>query len=64
VEKHVEHAIGSLERPMTTESLQQKFKGQALTALPEAQIDRIMAMCWDIGSSKDVRELARATVPA
>jgi 2-methylcitrate dehydratase PrpD len=64
LQKHVEHAIGSLERPMTTESLQQKFRGQAITALPDAQIERIMSMCWEIESSRNVAELARATVPA
>lgn len=59
--KHVEHAIGSLERPMTKDSLESKFKGQALTALPTDQIDRIMAMCWDIESSDNVSEIARAS---
>jgi 2-methylcitrate dehydratase PrpD len=62
--KHVEHAIGSIQRPMTTESLEKKFKGQALSALPEAQIDRIMAMCWKIESLKNVSDIARATVAA
>lgn len=59
--KHVEHAIGSFERPMTKESLENKFKGQALSALPADQIDRIMAMCWDIESSDNVSEIAGAS---
>ena len=62
--KHIEHAIGSFEEPMTTESLEKKFKGQALSALPASQIDRVMAMCWKIESLEDVSEIARASVPA
>lgn len=63
LEMHVEHAIGSLERPMTKESLEAKFSGQAASALPAEQIDRIMAMCWDIESLDDAGEIARASVP-
>ena len=61
--KHIEHAIGSLERPMTTASLQKKFSDQAAQTLPADQIDRVMAMCWDIESIEDVSALTRATVP-
>ena len=63
LDKHVEHAIGSMERPMTTEALEQKFAGQAITALPQSQIDRVMALCWDIESMTDVTQLAQATNP-
>jgi len=62
--KHVEHAIGSFERPMTTESLEKKFKDQALSPLPADQIDRVMAMCWDVESLDDITEIARASVSA
>jgi 2-methylcitrate dehydratase PrpD len=62
--KHVEHAIGSFERPMTTESLEKKLKDQALSALPADQIDRVMAMCWDVESLHDITEIARASVSA
>lgn len=61
--KHVEHAIGSLERPMTNASLESKFKDQALTALPGDQIDRVMAKCWQIESLADVNDLTRVAVP-
>ncbi len=62
--KHVEQAIGSLERPMTKDSLEAKFKGQALTALPADQVDRVMAMCWEIESLDDVGKIARAATPS
>ncbi|HJO10750.1 MAG: MmgE/PrpD family protein [Gammaproteobacteria bacterium] len=63
LDKHVEHAIGSMERPMTREALEQKFSGQAASALPVDQIERVMALCWDIESITDINELIRATVP-
>ena len=63
LDKHIEHAIGSLERPMTREALEQKFSGQAASALPQERIDRIMAMCWEIESLDDVGDIARASVP-
>jgi 2-methylcitrate dehydratase PrpD len=60
VDIHIEHAIGSLERPMTREALEQKFSGQAASALPGDQIDRVMALCWEVESLDDVGELANA----
>lgn len=63
VDKHVEHAIGSIERPMTTASLQQKFRGQASVALPAQQIEDVMALCWEIESVDSVYDLSRSTVP-
>jgi len=63
LDQHIEHAIGSLQRPMTREALEDKFSGQAISVLPRAQIDRIMAMCWEIESLGDVGDIARASVP-
>ena len=40
-----------------------KFSGQAASALPAAQIDQVMAMCWDIESLADVSDIANASVP-
>jgi 2-methylcitrate dehydratase PrpD len=64
VDIHIEHAIGSLERPMTREALEQKFSGQAASALPAKQIDRVMTLCWEIESLDDVSDIANASVPA
>lgn len=63
LDKHIEHAIGSIERPMTKEALEDKFSGQAISALPQAQIDRVMAMCWEIESLDDASDIARAAAP-
>ena len=64
LETHIEHAIGSLERPMTREALEEKFADQARTALPMAQINDVMTRCWDIQALDDVSEIAQASVPA
>jgi 2-methylcitrate dehydratase PrpD len=61
--KHVEHAIGSLERPMTREALEKKFSDQAASVLPAEQIDRLIEMCWNIESLQDVSDIANASVP-
>ncbi len=63
LDKHIEHAIGSLERPMSKEALEMKFSGQAASALAAAQIDQVMAMCWDIESLADVSDIANASIP-
>jgi 2-methylcitrate dehydratase PrpD len=63
LDKHVEHAIGSLERPMTNEALERKFSDQAATTLPAQQIPEVMALCWDIETLDDVSLIAVTAVP-
>lgn len=63
LEKHVEHAIGSMQRPLTREHLERKFTDQASAALPTGQIERVMALCWEVESLEDVGAIARATAP-
>jgi 2-methylcitrate dehydratase PrpD len=64
VDTFVEHAIGSLERPMSDADLEAKFRGLASSVLSKAQIDRLIALCWGIGEMGSAADLARATVPA
>lgn len=63
VEKFVEHAIGSIDRPMTDADLEVKFRAFAHGMLSPAETDRVIALCWDVGSLADVAQVARATVP-
>ncbi|MDH5311887.1 MAG: MmgE/PrpD family protein, partial [Gammaproteobacteria bacterium] len=58
---HIEHAIGSVQRPLTREHLEQKFADQAQTALPASQIEDVMALCWDVENLDSVGEIARAS---
>ena len=62
--KHIEHAIGSLERPMSNADLEAKFRGLADGVLSTEETERLMSLCWAIQSSSDVSEIARASVPA
>lgn len=64
LEKFVEHAIGSLDRPMSDSDLETKFHGLADGVIGRADADRLMRLCWDIGKLKDAAEVARASVPA
>ena len=63
LEKFVEHAIGSLDRPMSDADLEAKFRGLAKGILDPAQTDRLIRLCWDVGSLEDAGEIARASVP-
>jgi 2-methylcitrate dehydratase PrpD len=64
LEKFVEHAIGSLDRPMSDADLEAKFHGLADGILSRPGADRLIRLCWDIGKLKDAGEVARASVPA
>jgi 2-methylcitrate dehydratase PrpD len=59
-EKHVEHAVGSLQRPMSNADLEDKFRRLAGGVLPAAQADEVLAMCWKLESMPDMSMLAKA----
>jgi 2-methylcitrate dehydratase PrpD len=63
LEKYVEHAIGSLDRPMSDAALEAKFRAFAKGILSEARCDRLIGLCWKIGELTDAGEVARASVP-
>jgi 2-methylcitrate dehydratase PrpD len=64
LEKFVEHAIGSLDKPMSDGDLEAKFLGLVEGILSKAETDRLMHLGWNIGHLKDAAEVARASVPA
>jgi 2-methylcitrate dehydratase PrpD len=64
LEKLVEHAIGSLDRPMSDADLEAKFRGLTKGILGADETDRLIRMCWDIEKLDDAGALARATAPA
>jgi 2-methylcitrate dehydratase PrpD len=63
LEKHVEHALGSIERPMSDEDLEEKFLYLCDGVLSREQAQRALASFWSADSIKDAAELGRATVP-
>ena len=64
VETFVEHAIGSLHRPMSDADLELKFRGLAKGVLSDEECGRLMALCWKVGELDDAGAVARAAVPA
>ena len=63
IETFVEHAIGSLERPMSDADLEQKFRGLAAGVLPDRQIEQLIRLCWDLGTLDNAAHVALASVP-
>jgi 2-methylcitrate dehydratase PrpD len=63
LEKFVEHAVGSLDRPMSDADLEAKFRGLAEPVLSRAEADRLIRLCWDVAKLNDAAEVARASVP-
>lgn len=61
IEKTIDHAIGSISRPMSNENLEHKFQALAEEHLPETTIKHIMRLCWDIERLDDVAIIADAT---
>lgn len=59
----VEHAIGSLERPMTDANLEAKFRSLAEPVLGPARAGRLIEACWGAGAAPDLSALAAAGRP-
>jgi 2-methylcitrate dehydratase PrpD len=59
----VEHAIGSLERPLSDRQLEDKFHYLADPVIGKAKADALIAACWNIGGAKDVRAVVEGARP-
>jgi len=62
VEKFVEHAVGSLNHPMSDKDLEGKFAGLANGVLPADRQRKLMDLCWNIeraAAASGVAEAAR-----
>jgi 2-methylcitrate dehydratase PrpD len=62
LEKFVEHAVGSLDHPMSDQDLEAKFTGLANGVLSSDRQRRLIDLCWDIASLPDASAVARAAV--
>jgi 2-methylcitrate dehydratase PrpD len=60
LEKFVEHAVGSVEHPMSDSDLEAKFSRLADGVLPPDRIGRLIDLCWKVETLKDAAQLARA----
>jgi 2-methylcitrate dehydratase PrpD len=63
VHVRVDHAIGSLERPLSGAQLESKFNALVVSQLGEAKARDITAACWRLASLPDVRELTAMCRP-
>lgn len=59
LQKHVEHAVGSLEVPLTNDMLREKFIDQTKSILGD-RTEAASRILWDIEQVQDMRDLARS----
>jgi 2-methylcitrate dehydratase PrpD len=59
LEKHVEHAIGSMERPLSDSELDVKYRQLCKTVLPKSQLEELLSRAWNLESNPDAAELPR-----
>lgn len=59
----VEHAIGSLQRPMTDANLNAKFHALADPVLGARKVSALIDACWQLGATADVRTLTSLARP-
>jgi len=64
VEKHIERAIGSRERPLTNDQLETKFMNQAKLVIGESQSRALLDLAWTIEDLDRAAAVAEASVPA
>jgi 2-methylcitrate dehydratase PrpD len=60
LEKHVPHAIGSLERPMSDAELEAKFRHLTEGVIGKGATDELIALAWKIESLADLRPIVQA----
>jgi 2-methylcitrate dehydratase PrpD len=59
----VEQSLGNVHRPLSNAQLEEKFRDQAVLALPAPQVESLIADCWRIDSIDDAGAIARGTRP-
>ncbi|KAK3055245.1 hypothetical protein LTR09_003798 [Extremus antarcticus] len=60
LKKHIDSAVGSLDKPLTNEQLTAKFVDQATLVLGEADAKSASERAWRIAESSDVAEISKA----
>lgn len=63
VSKYVEHAIGSIHRPLSNEELDRKFLHQAALVIGEKRSRELLDMAWKLTDFRHAAEIAKASVP-
>jgi 2-methylcitrate dehydratase PrpD len=60
--KFIAHAIGSLEVPMSDKQLEAKFRDLADGILPAAQVNALLATCWNVEQLPSAAAIAQGAV--
>ena len=60
LEQFVEHAVGSVENPMTDAQLEAKFKDLVAGIIPAGRVRHLIDLCWNVGTLKDAGDIPRA----
>ena len=59
----VEQSLGNVHRPLSNAQLEDKFRNQAILAVPEQRAEQLIADCWRIAELDDAGDIARMTIP-
>ncbi|WP_315813793.1 MmgE/PrpD family protein [Bradyrhizobium sp. SZCCHNR2028] len=62
--RRIEHAVGSVEVPMTDQQLEAKFSDLADGIVPAASIRRIMDACWNVEGLSSAADIAKMSASA
>ncbi len=60
--KYIEHAVGSLDVPMSDKALEVKFTDLADGILPAPTIRQVMDLCWKLETLTNAAEIAKMSV--
>ncbi len=60
---YVEHALGTLRRPMSDADLETKFRALTAGILGDAQSAELIRLCWSAATLPDAGEIARCAQP-
>jgi len=63
VKVHVEHAIGSLQKPMTDADLEGKFRDLSNPILGADRVNAILKSCWNLGQAPELQGLLALLKP-
>ena len=62
--KYIEHAIGSLEVPMSDQALEKKFADLADGIIPAQQARHVMDLCWGVENLTNAADIAKSAASA
>ena len=63
VTRHVEHALGTLARPMSDADLETKCRGLTDGIISASQANELIRLCWSVATLPDAGAIARAATP-